>query len=139
MKISQKQHIRKGVRLLKDILASHVCVESFSDDAFPNSFDPEISLFFRSILWMLKDRSSLHQMILLGHGIKEEGEGIFFAYLPVYRLLLEDTDWRCSDIVPMLERLPNAVRTTRRIRGRVLKGIFFPNKEEVLALSGRSG
>ena len=136
---SDQEHIKKEIGLLRDILASHVCVESFADDAFPNSFDPEISLFYRSILWMLKDRSSLHQRILLGHGIQEEDEGIFFAYLPLYRLLLEDTDWRCSDIVPMLERLPNAVRTTRRIRGRVLKGIFFPNKEEVLALSGRSG
>ena len=140
MKTNQ-EHIKNGIRLVNDTLGAKVNIRWFTGDGSLNSFmDADANPLCRSILWLMKNPSSVHQRILQAHGIKENSEGgVFFACRLIHMWLLDGRTWKRSDVTPTLLRLPGAIRSSKRIRGRVLRGIFFPSKERLLDLRGRRG
>jgi len=105
------------IMLLKDILSSTVHVEA-SENEESNVYT------IRSIRWLLNQTSPFHEKDLEAYGIKKCDGGVFFASQPVERHLLKNTRWKDMSITRILQRLPGAEKTQRRLDGNSLKGVW---------------
>ncbi|MBW1783165.1 MAG: toprim domain-containing protein, partial [Deltaproteobacteria bacterium] len=116
-------------RLLNDIFASTLRVDVSEDEGHTLYAD-------RSMSWLARSSSIAHKADLEACGIKEVEGGVFLACSLISRRLLKDTSWKSLNIASILQRVPGAVRAKKRIDGRPLWGVFFPDKGEILGMAG---